>query len=409
MATIRTSHAGSLPRTPELIEANKAKQAQSTARLAGESVSQEQEQEFDELLAASVTDLVKRQKNLGISLPNDGEYGHAMAADFDYGAWWHYSFARTGGLELHDIDLWEIPANRSTPGNIVLTSMPDRRDRNLFPNVYTDPKAGTDTGQQPQFPKATGPISYIGQDQVNRDVANLKAGLAAAGYDERAGYINALSPGSASRIANEYYSSDEEFIWAWADVLREEYLAITEAGLTVQIDDPSLAENFDQINPEPSFDDYRAFIQVRIDALNHALRGIDPAQVRVHTCWGSWHGPHVTDLPFVEIVDQVLSINAAGITFEAANVRHEHEWRIWEEKRLPEGKYIIPGIVSHSTNVVEHPELVAERIGRFAKLVGPENVVASTDCGLGGRVHPDIAVAKLQSLTEGAEIASKRF
>lgn len=409
MATIRTSHAGSLPRTPELIEANKVKHAQTAARLGGETVSDDQAHEFDELLAASVTDLVKRQKDLGISLPNDGEYGHAMASDLDYGAWWHYSFARTGGLELHDRNIFEEPANRSTPGNIVLTSFSDRRDRNLFPNVYSDAHAGTDTGQQPQFPKATGPISYIGQEAVASDIANLKAGLAAAGYDERQGYINALSPGSASRVANEYYKSDEEFIWAWADVLREEYLAITEAGLTVQIDDPSLAENFDQINPEPSFDDYRSFIQVRIDALNHALRGIDPAQVRVHTCWGSWHGPHVTDLPFAEIVDQVLSLNAAGITFEAANVRHEHEWRIWEEKKLPEGKYIIPGIVSHSTNVVEHPELVADRIERFAKLVGPENVVASTDCGLGGRVHPEIAIAKLKSLTEGAEIASKRF
>src|SRR5699024_7585425 len=277
MTTIRTSHAGSLPRTPELIEANKVKQAQNTARLAGESVSDADEKEYDELLAASVTDLVKRQKNLGISLPNDGEYGHAMASDLDYGAWWHYSFARTGGLELHDRNIFEEPANRSTPGNIVLTSFSDRRDRNLFPQVYTDANAGTDTGAQPQFPKATGPISYIGQDQVAQDIANLKAGLAAAGYDDRDGYINALSPGSASRIANEYYKTDEEFIWAWADVLREEYLAITEAGLTVQIDDPSLAENFDQINPEPSYDDYRAFIQVRIDALNHALRGIDPA------------------------------------------------------------------------------------------------------------------------------------
>lgn len=409
MTTIRTSHAGSLPRTPELIEANKVKQAQNTARLTGESVSDAQEKEFDELLAASVADLVKRQKNLGISLPNDGEYGHAMAADFDYGAWWHYSFARTGGLELHDRNIFEEPANRSTPGNIVLTSFSDRRDRNLFPNVYADANAGADTGAQPQFPKATGPISYIGQKAVAQDIANLKAGLAAAGYDERDGYINALSPGSASRVANEYYKTDEEFIWAWADVLREEYLAITEAGLTVQIDDPSLAENFDQINPEPSYDDYRAFIQVRIDALNHALRGIDPAQVRIHTCWGSWHGPHVTDLPFAEIVDQVLTINAAGITFEAANVRHEHEWRIWEEKKLPEGKYIIPGIVSHATNVVEHPELVADRIERFAKLVGPDNVVASTDCGLGGRIHPEIAIAKLQSLTEGAELAAKRF
>ncbi|NJC58691.1 cobalamin-independent methionine synthase II family protein [Brevibacterium marinum] len=409
MATIRTSHAGSLPRTPELIEANKVKQAQNTARLAGETVTDAATQEFDELLSASVIDLVKRQKDLGISLPNDGEYGHSMAADFDYGAWWHYSFARTGGLELDDVDKWDAPAVRSEPGNTVLTSFGDRRDRNLFPGVYGDANAGTDTGHQPQFPKATSAISYVGHDQVAGDIANLKAGLAAAGYGEHDGYINALSPGSASRIANEFYASDEEFIWAWADVLREEYLAITEAGLTVQIDDPSLAENFDQINPEPSFADYRSFIQVRIDALNHALRGIDPAQVRVHTCWGSWHGPHVTDLPFKEIVDQVLTLNAAGITFEAANVRHEHEWRIWEDTKLPEGKYIIPGIVSHSTNVVEHPELVADRIERFAKLVGPENVVASTDCGLGGRVHPEIAVAKLQSLTAGAEIAGKRL
>ena len=409
MATIRTSHAGSLPRTPELLEANRAKQTQNTARLAGEAVTDADAERYDELLTASVVDLVARQRDLGISIPNDGEYGHAMAADFDYGAWWHYSFARTDGLELDDVDKWEAPAKRSEPGAIRLTSFGDRRDRNLFADVYGDESSGTDTGTQPQFPKATGPISYIGHAQVAADIANLKAGLSAAGYDERDGYINALSPGSASRIANEHYATEEEFIWAWADVLREEYLAITEAGLTVQIDDPSLAENFDQINPEPSFDDYRAFTQIRIDALNHALRGIDPAQVRVHTCWGSWHGPHVTDLPFAEIVDQVLTINAAGITFEAANARHEHEWRIWEDTKLPEGKYLIPGIVSHATNVVEHPELVAERIERFARLVGPDNVVASTDCGLGGRVHPDIAVAKLQALTEGAALASSRL
>ena len=198
-------------------------------------------------------------------------------------------------------------------------------------------------------------------------------------------------------------------MWAWADVLREEYLAITDAGLIVQIDDPSLAENFDQINPEPTPAEYQAFTQLSIDALNHALRGIDPQQVRVHTCWGSWHGPHVTDLPFSVIVDQVLSINASGITFEAANVRHAHEWRIWEDVALPEDKYIIPGIVSHSTNVVEHPELVAERVERFARLVGPERIVASTDCGLGGRVHPEIALAKLEALVAGTEIASARL
>lgn len=252
-------------------------------------------------------------------------------------------------------------------------------------------------------------MTYIGQDKVQRDIENLRVACEKAGVDRSTAYINSLGPSSAARITNEYYDSEEEFIWAMADVFREEYLAITEAGFIVQIDDPSIAENFDQINPEPSYEDYRAFTRPRIEALNHALRGIDPQRVRFHTCWGSWHGPHVTDLPFAEIVDDVLGINAAGITFEAANVRHEHEWRIWEDTKLPEGKYLIPGIVSHSTNVVEHPELVADRIERFARLVGPENVVASTDCGLGGRIHPENAWAKLETLSQGAEIASKRL
>ena len=394
--TIRTSHTGSLPRTPQLIDANAAKGKADVA-----------ETEFVPLLQDSVIDIVQKQKDIGITEPNDGEFGHAMAAEFDYGAWWHYSFVRTGGLEVSGQGLWELPVQRSEPGNIVLTSFADRRDRNLFPAAYSDPNAGTDTGEQPGFPQAVGPISYIGQEQVARDVANVKKGLEAAGYETSRGFLNSVSPASAARIENRHYPTYEEFVWAWADVLREEYLAITEAGLIVQIDDPSLAENFDQINPQPSFTDYRKFTQLSIDALNYALRGIDPQQVRIHTCWGSWHGPHVTDLPFREIVEQVLTINADGLTFEAANVRHEHEWKIWRDIRLPEGKYLIPGVVSHSTNVVEHPELVADRISRFADLVGPENIVASTDCGLGGRVHPEIAVAKLHSLTQGAELASQ--
>ncbi|GAB3044509.1 cobalamin-independent methionine synthase II family protein [Sediminivirga luteola] len=399
MATpIRTSHAGSLPRTKELIAATAARK-ENPQDVPG----------YEALLRDSVIDLVKRQKDLGISIPNDGEYGHAMANEIDYGAWWHYVFARTGGLELTGAELWEQPAVRSEPGNIKLTSFGDRRDRRLFEDAYTDPNSGITTGPPAQFPAATGPISYTGQEQVQRDIANVKAGLEAAGYAISDGYLNSLAPGSAARIENKHYASEEEFIWAWADVLREEYLAITEAGLTVQIDDPSIAENWDQINPEPTVEEYRAFTQIRIEALNHALRGIPEEQVRFHTCWGSWHGPHVTDLPFADIVDLVLQINAAGYTFEAANVRHEHEWRIWEDTTLPEGKHIIPGIVSHATNVVEHPELVADRIERFARLVGPENVVASTDCGLGGRIHPQIAHAKLETLVAGAELASTRF
>ena len=191
--------------------------------------------------------------------------------------------------------------------------------------------------------------------------------------------------------------------------MREEYKAIIDAGLILQIDDPSIAENWDQINPEPTIEDYLAFTRIRVEALNHALRGFPAEQVRFHLCWGSWHGPHTTDLEFRHLVDLMLEINAGTYSFEGANARHEHEWKIWRDVTLPDGKKIAPGVVSHATNVVEHPELVADRIERFATLVGPENVVASTDCGLGGRIHPQIAWAKLESLTRGAELASARL
>jgi len=193
-------------------------------------------------------------------------------------------------------------------------------------------------------------------------------------------------------------------VQACAQVLREEYLAITQAGLTVQIDDPSLAESWDQINPAPSVEDYRRYIQVRCDAINTALEGIDPAQVRLHLCWGSWHGPHTTDIPLREIVDNVLTVNAKYLSFEAANARHEHEWTVWDEVDLPKDRVLIPGVVGHSTNVVEHPELVAQRIGRFVQIVGADRVIASTDCGLGGRIHPSLAWAKLNSLAQGARL-----
>ena len=184
---------------------------------------------------------------------------------------------------------------------------------------------------------------------------------------------------------------------------------IVDAGLILQLDDPAIAENWDQIVPEPSVEDYQRFTMVRVEALNHAIRGLPTDRIRFHLCWGSWHGPHVTDIPMADIVDVMLQINAGAYSFEAANVRHEHEWRVWREVKLPEGKRILPGVVSHSTNVVEHPQLVADRIANFAEGVGAENVIASTDCGLGGRVHPQVAWAKLQSLVEGARIASAQL
>jgi 5-methyltetrahydropteroyltriglutamate--homocysteine methyltransferase len=242
---------------------------------------------------------------------------------------------------------------------------------------------------------------------INADIANFKAALAAAGVEE--GFMTAVAPGSAYRIPNTYYERDEEFLYACAEAMREEYKAILDAGLILQLDDPATATSWDMIDPEPDLEDYRKFIMVRVEALNHALRGLPQDRIRFHLCWGSWHGPHTTDIAMRDIVEIMLAVNAGAYSFEAGNVRHEHEWKVWQDVKLPDGKIILPGVVSHATNVVEHPELVADRIVRFAHLVGRERVIASTDCGLGGRVHPDIAWAKLEALAEGAAIASRQL
>ena len=393
---ILTTHAGSLPRSSELLAANEARGSGGSSP-----------RRYEQLLEEAVADVVRRQREAGIDVVNDGEYGHAMASPVDYGAWWHYVFARISGLAPGDVDLWEQEPQRSSPGNVVLTSFGDRRDRQLFADAYTDPASGITTGKQKPFPKITGKLEYVGQEAVASDIRNLRAALQATGASE--GYLAALSPGSCARLQNEHYADEDEVLAACAEALREEYRAITDAGLIVQIDDPSIAENWDQINPEPTVEDYLAFTRKRVEALNYALEGIPEEQVRFHLCWGSWHGPHTTDLEFRHLVDLVLSIKAGGYSFEGANARHEHEWKVWEDRALPEGKVIIPGVVSHATNVVEHPELVADRIERYAGLVGRENVIASTDCGLGGRIHPQIAWAKLESLARGAELATRRL
>ena len=364
--------------------------------------------EFDGLLTSAVDDLVARQKAAGITVPGDGEFGKAMTSAVDYGAWWSYSFQRVSGLEVTGEDIFSAEPVRSGPGDVRLTTFPDRRDWTIFREAYTDPTSGISTGKgATAFPATTGKLAYVGHDAIASDIANLKAGLAANGLTE--GFVTSLSPGSGSRIPNAYYATEEEHIWAWADVLREEYKAIVDAGLILQIDDPSIAENWDQINPEPSIEDYQAFTRIRVEALNYALRDLPQEQIRFHLCWGSWHGPHTTDLELKNIVDLMLEIDAGAYSFEAANARHEHEWKVWQDVTLPEGKLILPGIVGHATNVVEHPELVADRIERFASVVGKENVIASTDCGLGGRIHPQIAWAKLEALSAGAELATQRL
>jgi 5-methyltetrahydropteroyltriglutamate--homocysteine methyltransferase len=395
---ILTTHAGSLPRPEDLIELNRA-------RRAGEAVD---EAAFAEHLRSAVAGLVGREKETAVDVPNDGEYGKAMSQKVDYGAWWSYSFQRLGGIDLVETTLADSGGRASEPGKITLTSFGNRRDWVRFSDAYADRTSGASIGSAPRlFPVCRAPLTYTGQQAVAADIANFKAALAEAGIGE--GFMSSVAPGSCSRIGNEYYASDEEFLFACADAMREEYRAIVDAGLILQFDDPCIAENWHQITPEPSVADYKAFTMARVEALNYAIRDLPQDRIRFHLCWGSWHGPHTTDIPMRDIVDVMLAIDAQAYVFEAANVRHEHEWRVWHDVRLPEGKIIVPGVVSHATNVVEHPELVADRIVRFADAVGRENVMAGTDCGLGGRVHPQIAWAKLESLAAGADLASKRL
>ena len=397
---IMSTHVGSLPRPDDLIALNRL-------RLRGELTD---EDGYQQQLGMAVAEVVQRQKEIGIDICGDGEYGKAMGQRINFGAWWSYSFQRLGGLAL-GADLYKLPGRRSTPGNIRLTSFSDRRDRALFPEAYADPEAGIATNPKGvggmKLPVCVAPLTYTGADAIAADIAHFKTGLKQAGVE--AGFMTAIAPGSASRIGNEYYQDEEALIYACADAMREEYQAIIDAGLILQIDDPSLAENWDMINPEPSVEAYRRFTRLRVEALNYALRGLPLDRIRFHLCWGSWHGPHVTDIPMEDIVDIMLSVNCRAYSFEAANVRHAHEWKVWRDIRLPSDKMIIPGVVSHATNVVEHPELVADRIVRFADLVGRDKVIAGTDCGMGGRVHPEIAWAKLQSLVEGAAIANRRL
>ena len=395
---ILTSHAGSLPRPDELIDANRAREAGEVA----------DDRDIERKLRTAVTQVVRHQKELGIDVPGDGEYGKSMGHRVNYGAWWRYSFLRLGGLNMGGLGLYELPARRSRPGEVVLTSFADRRDRTRFAAAYADPDSGITTGPRPaNHPVCVAPLTYIGHEAIAADIARFKAALAAVGVEE--GFMTAIAPASASRIGNMYYKTEEELLYACADAMREEYTAILNAGLVLQLDDPAIAENWDQINPEPTVEDYKKFTMVRVEALNYAIRGLPQERIRFHLCWGSWHGPHTTDIAMRDIVEIMLAINVQAYSFEAGNVRHEHEWKVWQDIKLPDGKLILPGVVSHATNVVEHPELVADRILRFANLVGRERVIASTDCGLGGRTHPDIAWAKLEALAQGAALASRQL
>jgi 5-methyltetrahydropteroyltriglutamate--homocysteine methyltransferase len=283
-----------------------------------------------------------------------------------------------------------------------------RREEQAFAEFYGDSQGAAIGGIR--RPVCVGPISYVGQLALRTDLDNLRAAL--EGLQPEEVFVTSAAPGSIEVFArgqNRHYPTDEAFVAALSEAMRVEYEAIVEAGFILQLDDPGLPDAWDMLAPAPTIEEYRLYAQLRVEALNAALRHIPEDRVRYHICWGSWHGPHTTDLPLREIVDLMLQVKAAAYSLEAGNVRHEHEWKVWQEVKLPEGKTLVPGVVSHATNVVEHPELVADRLIRYAQLVGRENVLAGTDCGLGGRVHSQIAWAKLRALADGAELASRQL
>jgi 5-methyltetrahydropteroyltriglutamate--homocysteine methyltransferase len=404
---ILTTHVGSLPRPAKFLDV-------AQKRTLGESFDQSA---YEEGLKEGVAEVVRKQKEAGVDLINDGELAHTMGWAYDYGSWWSYIIPRLAGVEVVNQGLWftKLSAHTKTPmapKDFIVGDWGERRDMSKFQEAYLDPHSGC--GLPEQFmtnhsPLVTGPVKYKGKDLIKRDIDNLKAALKAAGKSTEGAWMNSIAPASCARMPNDYYKSEEELLYACADACREEYKAIIDAGLTVQLDDPAIGENWDQQKNEPSVKGYRRYTKMQIDAVNHAIKGLPPEKVRFHLCWGSWHGPHTTDIPMKHLVDLMLGVKCNYYSFEAANARHEHEWKIWKEIKLPAGKKILPGVVTHSTNLIEHPELVADRIVRFAKAVGPDNIIASTDCGLGGRVHPQIAWAKLKTLSEGAALASKEL
>jgi 5-methyltetrahydropteroyltriglutamate--homocysteine methyltransferase len=340
---------------------------------------------------AAVRWVVDRQREAGLDIINEGEITKR-------GDWLSFADDRLGGFEERPFPV---------TGSMLLRG----HDREQFAEFY---KYATERQtlfytpddrikQRRRYSVATSPISYTGGTELAREIDLLRSAVTDPGQC----FLTSTAPASLEVYrGNEYYTSREEYVFALADALRVEYETIVKAGFLVQIDDAWTLALWDRIGMEMGLEAFKKYCSVGVDALNHALRNVPEDAVRYHFCWGSWHGPHAFDVPFADMVDLMLAVKAKFYSFEAANVRHEHEYHVWERVPLPPGKVITPGVVTHSTDLIEHPELVSERIQRFARLVGPGRVIASTDCGFGGRTHPQIAWAKLRALCEGAQLAS---
>ncbi|MGA9323372.1 MAG: cobalamin-independent methionine synthase II family protein [Xanthobacteraceae bacterium] len=392
---ILTTHVGSLPRPNDLVELYRDDAPDS---------------ELLPRLKSAIGDVVRKQADRGIDIVNDGEFGKAMRRAVDFGAWWSYVYDRLAGFELRE--------KRATQGRAAWTF--GSKERREFAEFYAEEASAAQSAATSQGAKAgtssarmygltcAGPVKYTGHAAVQRDIENLRAGCGGAHAEEA--FMTAVSPATLQILPNEYYKNSEDYTWALAEAIREEYQAIVDAGFILQIDDPALVDLYDWwFSLKGDMAGYRKWAAFQVEAVNHALLGIPEDRVRFHICWGSWHGPHTGDVPLIDIADLLIKVKAQAYSVEAGNVRHEHEWKVWKDIRLPDNKVLIPGVVSHATNLVEHPEVVADRIVQYARTVGRENVIAGTDCGLGGRIHPQLAWAKLSALAEGAKLASAQL
>jgi 5-methyltetrahydropteroyltriglutamate--homocysteine methyltransferase len=388
---ILTTHVGSIPR-PESIR------ALLRARVSGRTIDEAQ---LAARVAEAVTAVVRQQAEVGLDVISDGEMGKT--------SFLAYAEERLTGFVPMTADAPDVPAGNV--GGAWARRIDTRREWRAFREYYQEylPRA-----MPPAAPPAVcrGPISYKGQAALQRDLAAFKAALQDVPVEEV--FVPAIAPAMVGRGQNQYYATDEAYVFAIAEALQTEYRAIVDAGFILQIDDPGLGETWDMLLPAPPLEDYRRMQARNIDALNHALVGIPEERVRYHLCWGSWQGPHVHDLGLRDIVDLLVRVKAQAYSVEAATPRHAYEWRVWEDVPLPEGKVLIPGVIAHTTAVVEHPETVAERLMTFARVVGRERVIAGADCGfaqgaLYERQHPSIMWAKFGALVEGARLASERL
>jgi 5-methyltetrahydropteroyltriglutamate--homocysteine methyltransferase len=379
---ILTTHVGSLIRPPALQEIMRAKQG-------GQSYDQAA---YEACLKQSVADVVGRQAETGVDVVSDGEFGKAIS-------WNQYVVERLSGFELRSIPPGYRPG---TPG----------ADRTRFKEFYAELDVREPMANA-KMVACVGPVKYIGQAIVQRDIDNFEAALKDRKVEEA--FMPVVAPSSVlPDRKDEYYKGEAEWLEAVTEAMRTEYKMIVDAGFILQIDDARAATAHDRMVPPGTFEDYRRWLAKFVESLNHALEGIPEDRVRYHVCWGSWPGPHVSDVALRDIVDLILKVRAGAYVIESANPRHEHEWQVWKTAKLPPGKVLIPGVISHATNVVEHPELIAERTVRFANLVGRENVMIGTDCGFAQgtfyrRVHPTIMWAKLEALVEGARLATKQL